>query len=489
MLFYGTPRRRCQLRLARGAPSAANNEATAGVRTVKVDILIAEIGSTTTVVNAFNGIAEGRPAFIGQGSAPTSVLAGDVRVGLKGAITDLERRLGASLEWGDMFASSSAAGGLRMTVHGLAYDMTVRAAREAALGAGAVLKFVTAGDLTDSDLARVKSIKPNIILLAGGVDYGERATAVNNARRLAGLGLPCPVIYAGNIAAREEVEDIFKSAGIKVTSVDNVYPRIDELNIEPTRRVIQRVFEQHIIHAPGMDRVRELVTGTIIPTPGAVMNMAKLLRDAIGDLLVVDVGGATTDVHSVTEASEEINRLLVSPEPLAKRTVEGDLGVYVNAPNVYELLDFTELAGEFADPEAMLKNIKPIPTTPDEVRFVERLTEAAVFTAVARHAGTVQHLYGPSGRTTIARGKDLSQVKWIIGTGGALTRLPRGAGILGRLRENRRGREMWPGPDAQVLLDNDYIMASLGTLASRYPEAAIALLKRSLRLDETAARL
>lgn len=451
---------------------------------MRADILIAEIGSTTTVVNAVSGIDGSAPAFVGQGSAPTSVLAGDVRVGLKGAIADMERQLGGSCEWGEMYASSSAAGGLRMTVHGLAYDMTVRAAREAALGAGAVLKFVTAGDLTASDLERLKAIGPNIILLAGGVDYGERATAVNNARRIAALALPCPVIYAGNAAARDEVEDIFRGAGVKMSSVDNVYPRIDELNIEPTRRAIQRVFEQHIIHAPGMDRVRDMVTGTIIPTPGAVMNMARVLRETIGDLVVIDVGGATTDVHSVTEGSDEINRILVSPEPLAKRTVEGDLGVYVNAANVCELLDVTDLAGEFSDPEALLRNIKPIPSTPDEIRFVERLTEAATFAALARHAGTVQHLYGPSGRTTIARGKDLSRVKWIIGTGGALTRLPQGAAILGRLRDNRRGREMWPGPDARILLDNDYIMASLGTLASRHPDAAVALLKRSLRFGE-----
>ncbi|MGE5559699.1 MAG: GlmL-related ornithine degradation protein [Chloroflexota bacterium] len=449
---------------------------------MRADILIAEIGSTTTVVNALRGIAGGSPAFAGQGSAPTSVLAGDVRVGLKGAIADLERRLGETVEWGEMFASSSAAGGLRMTVHGLAYDMTVRAAREAALGAGAVLKFVTAGDMTDSDLERVRRIQPNIILLAGGVDYGERATVVGNARRLAALGLACPVIYAGNVAVRDEVEDILRDAGCQVIAVDNVYPRIDVLNVEPTRRAIQRAFEQHIVHAPGMDRVRDLVTGTIIPTPGAVMNMARVLKEDIGDLVVVDVGGATTDVHSVTEGSDEINRMLVSPEPVAKRTVEGDLGVYVNAANVYELLDPTELAGEFSDPEALLRDIKPIPTTPDEIRFAERLTETATFTAVSRHAGTVQHLYGPSGRTTIARGKDLSRVKWIIGTGGALTRLPNGAAILGRLRDNRRGREMWPSPEAEVLLDHDYIMASLGTLASRYPEAALSLIKQSLRL-------
>ena len=100
---------------------------------MKVDVLVAEIGSTTTVVNAFHRLGEAQPVFLGQGQAPTSVLQGDVCVGLQGAMDDLCRRQGwPDLQYDAMLATSSAAGGLRMTVHGLVYDMTVRAAREAA---------------------------------------------------------------------------------------------------------------------------------------------------------------------------------------------------------------------------------------------------------------------------------------------------------------------------------------------------------------------
>ena len=110
--------------------------------TMFIDILVAEIGSTTTLVNAFSGINTPTPRFIGQGQAPTSVLEGDVRVGLQGAVDDLARNLGAeSIEYGEMFATSSAAGGLRMTVHGLVYDMTAKAAQAAALGAGAIIQM------------------------------------------------------------------------------------------------------------------------------------------------------------------------------------------------------------------------------------------------------------------------------------------------------------------------------------------------------------
>ena len=115
---------------------------------MKVDVLVAEIGSTTTVVNAFNGIGTGAPAFAGQGQAPTTVLEGDVTVGLRGAIDSLIRNLHADdLTWDDVLATSSAAGGLKITVHGLVYDMTVRAAKEAALGAGGIIKMVTSGKI------------------------------------------------------------------------------------------------------------------------------------------------------------------------------------------------------------------------------------------------------------------------------------------------------------------------------------------------------
>ena len=272
---------------------------------MKIDLLVAEIGSTTTVVNAFNDL-DTCPKFIGQGQSATSVLEGDVNIGLKGAIDDLAKNLGEeSIDYDELIATSSAAGGLRMTVHGLVYDMTVKAAKEAALGAGANIKFITAGRLRKSDLRKIEEIKPNIILIAGGVDYGERDTALYNSELIAELNLNIPVIYAGNIENHEDVKDAFEGKQTELYIVDNVYPKIDELNVEPTRKVIQEVFEKHIIHAPGMERVREMVTGPIMPTPGAVMAASQLLYDDIGDLVTIDVGGATTDVHSVTEDSDE----------------------------------------------------------------------------------------------------------------------------------------------------------------------------------------
>lgn len=454
---------------------------------MKVDVLVAEIGSTTTVVNAFKDLDTDNPVFWAQGQAPTSVLAGDVRIGLQGAIDGLCKKMDIdSLEYDEMLATSSAAGGLKMTVHGLVYDMTAKAAKEAALGAGGIIHYITAGRLRRTDIAKIKEINPNLILIAGGVDYGERDTAIDNAEMIRSMGLKTPVIYAGNIENQEEMKLIFdEESGQQLYNVDNVYPKIDDLNVEPCRKVIQDAFEDHITHAPGMEHVRDMVNGPIIPTPGAVMECTKLLYDCLGDLIVLDVGGATTDLHSVAMESDKIARIMIAPEPKAKRTVEGDLGVYVNRMKVIESIGEENLRKECdkmgIDLDATLESYVAIPKTEAEFKLVERLTKEAVLKAVERHAGKIRYVYGPSGRSTVAEGKDLTQVKYIVGTGGALTRLPHRVEIMQEIaKHNETGMMLFPTEHAKILVDNDYIMASLGVLSKTHREGAIKLLEKSL---------
>ena len=450
---------------------------------MKADLLVAEIGSTTTVVNAFSLEP---PRFLGQGQAPTTVLEGDVRIGLQNARDSLAKGLGTDrVDCGEMLATSSAAGGLRMTVHGLIYDMTVKAAREAALGAGGIIKMTTAGRLRRSDIERIREQSPNLILIAGGTDYGERDTAVHNAELIAAAGLDVPVIYAGNVENQREMELIFGEAGQKVYITENVYPKLDQLNIEPTRRIIHQVFEQHITSAPGMEHVRDMVGGSIIPTPGAVMECALLLYGEIGDVVVLDVGGATTDVHSVTEGSEEIASMLIAPEPFAKRTVEGDLGCFVNARNVVDMLGRETLERELSlDVDAVLAGYRAIPRTPEELRLVTRIAGAAAETALIRHCGQLRYMYTPHGRKTYAEGKDLTRVKTLVATGGALTRLPQRQLLMENLRDlNRTGTMLMPKPGkAGILYDEHYIMASLGVMCKKYPREAAELLHKSLGL-------
>ena len=453
---------------------------------MNIDVLVAEIGSTTTLVNAFAGINTDEPRFIGQGQAPTSVLEGDVRIGLEGAVEDLKNRLCLDkIEYGEMLATSSAAGGLRMCVHGLVYDMTVKAAQAAALGAGAIVTMATAGKMSEYDIEDLVASRPNLILLAGGTDYGERETALYNAARIAETRLKAPVIYAGNVQNQRAVMDIFKKAGVSCTVTENVYPKLDKLNIEPARKIIHKVFEEHIIKAPGMEHIRDMVTGSIMPTPGAVMEAVQLIYNEIGDVVAVDIGGATTDVHSVTGGSEEIGILMTSPEPFAKRTVEGDLGLYVNAKNLIERIGESALQNELGmDMEAVMANYLPIPKTEGQFKLTERLCREAGLVALERHAGALRYIYTPSGRKTVAEGKDLTAVKTIIGTGGALTRLPHREQLLRALADcNATGMMLYPKPSKiRLLFDDDYIMASLGVMSKHYPEAALKLMKRSLNI-------
>ena len=253
--------------------------------------------------------------------------------------------------------------------------------------------------------------------------------------------------------------------------------------VEPARKVIQEVFEEHITRAPGMDTIRKMVKGTIMPTPGAVMEASKLLHGSMGDLVCLDVGGATTDVHSVAAGSPEIQAILESPEPFAKRTVEGDLGIHRNASNVYELVRDRAARDLGFDPEPIVENLSVIPESPEEVALVTYLAKAACETAFQRHAGKIRSLYGPSGKQTVASGKDLTSVTTIIGTGGPLSRLDGGERALRSLVGQGPGRELYP-KDARVLIDRQYIMAACGVLSREFPQEAAAILTENLELRQ-----
>jgi len=453
-----------------------------------IDALVAEIGSTTTVVNAFDQLTSENPRFLGSGFSPTTVLEGDVTIGVYKAIENLKDSLDLSvLEPRETFASSSAAGGLKMSVHGLVYDMTVRAAREAALGAGANIKMITSGILEDYQIDEIQNQPLNIIMISGGVDFGERVTAVENAKKIAALRLNIPVIYAGNIQNHKVIEKIFSDFGQSdfLYISDNVYPRIDVLEVEKTRRIIQDAFEKHIIHAPGMEKVKTVITDDIIPTPGAVLEASILLQKEIGDLVTVDIGGATTDIHSVTHGRKEIERVLIAPEPFAKRTVEGDLGVFINRQNIIDMIPLDKLLMELdMKKETFLTILREYKAIPDEIQMslTERLAQEAMAVALERHCGRLVNMYTAQGKTTYAEGKDLTDVKYLIGTGGALTRLPNRKAIIEKVLSQENKMLLKPSSNTNILIDNHYIMASLGVLSRKHPEAALKLLKNSLEI-------
>jgi uncharacterized protein (TIGR01319 family) len=281
------------------------------------------------------------------------------------------------------------------------------------------------------------------------------------------------------------IRALFDAAGRgkQLYTTENVYPKIDTLNVTPTRRIIQTVFETHIVKAKGMSRIRELVDGVIMPTPGAVMQAAQLIAEEMPDLMVIDLGGATTDVHSVTAGNPEVLKLLLSPEPDAKRTVEGDLGVYVNADKLIEMIESERLMRLLSiDSQALTALIERhilIPESSLETAYIHALAQMAVQTAVQRHVGkyTLRFTGGGQG---FAEGKDLTQIKWVIGTGGVLTRLPEAQDLMRSSFRNPKGDLLLPKQVPEMRIDSQYIMAAAGVLSKQYPEAAKKLLLNSL---------
>ncbi len=448
-----------------------------------IDALIAEIGSTTTLVTGFDQLGTKHPIIVGQGEHYTTVQEGDVMIGLHRAIESMEQKQGQKIRWNRLYASSSAAGGLRMSVHGLVFDMTVRAAKEAALGAGAIIKHITSGKLSDDEIILLQEIRPNVVLIAGGVDFGEKETVIHNSRILAQSPLDVPFIFAGNVSAKPIVRQIFEQAGKQVILTDNVYPQVDELHVEPVRKIIQEVFSQHIIHAKGMDQLAKQVDSRIFPTPAAVMETTELLAEIYGDVMVIDIGGATTDVDSVTQGTPEIQQISIHPEPLAKRTVEGDLGVFINARNVSVAMGQEgSVLQENVSESQWLDRMSPYPEDESMEAITARLATFCARVAVRRHAGKFRYYYGPNGRQKMAYGKDLTAIKGIAGTGGVLCRSRHSNQILQSLKSLSAmfPQELLPPPDVCLWRDSQYIFAPIGVLSSIEPENARQLLQTDL---------
>lgn len=443
---------------------------------MKIDVLVAEIGSTTTVVNAFQ-IHQKPICFLGRGISRTSVET-DVREGLDQAIDDLRKNLNVSeMTYGELYASSSAAGGLKITVHGLVYEMTAKAAKEAALNAGGNIHLITANRLEKSHIENIKALQPNIIIISGGTDYGEKEVAYLNLLDVKDLGIP--IIYTGNIANHDRIKQL-NQAHIKL--VDNVYPRVDDYHIMPLREAIYQTFEEHIIHAKGMKDIFKMVNHGIIPTPGAVMETTLMLYDLWQGVMTIDVGGATTDIHSVCEPRQEFKRMLEG-EPLMKRTVEGDLGVYINRKRVLDTYRKDDIKRYFPYESSKIDDIitnEPfIPQTEEGKHVIDILTNRCVELALDRHIGDLKRVFTTNGYKVIPEGKDVRDVKVICLTGGALLYGNDKASIIKDYIKNNPTK-LVPDQEVSIYKDQHYIFASLGVLSRIYPQEAKILLNETM---------
>jgi uncharacterized protein (TIGR01319 family) len=191
-----------------------------------------------------------------------------------------------------------------MVAIGLVPDLTVEAAKRAALGAGAKVIGVYAYQLTEKEIQELENAAPDIILLAGGTDGGDRQNVLRNAEALSRVNLEAPIIYAGNKTCSDEVRRILMASRKEVVVAENVMPELGLLKVEQVRSIIRELFIRRIIDAKGLKNAEEFIDSILMPTPTAVLNAAKLIAEGtdnepgLGELVVVDIGGATTDVYS-----------------------------------------------------------------------------------------------------------------------------------------------------------------------------------------------
>ncbi|MEV6522594.1 glutamate mutase L [Longispora sp. NPDC051575] len=372
----------------------------------------------------------------------------------------------------DLRACSSAGGGLRLAVIGYEALVTAEAGYRVGMSAGAKVVHVSAGPLDAAGVAAVRAAKPDVLLLVGGTDGGDAETILHNARRISRIAVP--VVVAGNADAREEACDIL--AARTAVGCDNVLPRIGTLNPGPARLALREVFLRHVIGGKKLSRGPRFASLVRGATPDIVLSAVELLD---GDVVVVDVGGATTDVYSVLTPDPEREAGLhgeVAGTLWRSRTVEGDLGVRWGAPGVVEAAVREKLIGE-AEARVLAPAADARAGDPgflaDDLAVDARLAELAVTVALRRHARGERVLAdGP-----LRGGKDLREVRLVIGSGGVLRTLPADASdaLLAAALSDHAGS--WPTPRAAHRhVDRAYVLAAAGLLAEDHPDVARALL-------------
>ncbi|MGH2970328.1 MAG: glutamate mutase L [Solirubrobacteraceae bacterium] len=446
-----------------------------------------DIGSTFTKLTV---VDLGEPGTRYRSQAPTTVDT-DVREGFQAAIEQVHRQDGPRFSEAAYRAScSSAAGGLALAVSGLVPRLSAEAGRIAALGAGAKLIGTLSYRLTDDDLDRLRGWGPDIVLLTGGTDGGDTATLVANADALAGWP-DCPaVIVAGNREVSDAATEALTAAGIRATKVENILPELDRLVVDPVRTAIRDEFMSTIVHAKGIDRVREHLDAEILPTPGVVLDGVRLLAERLfrGGVMAVEVGGATTNVHSWSPTEHEqgvVQRGL--PEPELKRTVEGDLGVRWNAETILELAGNAWFeAREQIDTAALEDYVAAVAARPStlpaddaERRFDGLLATFAAQTAIRRHCGRRREVLLPEGPLLVQEGKDLRGVGVVLGTGGSIVNGDEPQRILAAALDREDHFALIPAC-AEPLIDTDYALYAAGLLADDHPDAAVEVARRSL---------
>jgi uncharacterized protein (TIGR01319 family) len=470
-------------------------------------IVATDCGSTTTKAILIERL-DGEYRLRGRGEAPTTVERpfDDVTVGVLNAVGELEELTGERFlgdgkvrarDGGDVgtdlyLSTSSAGGGLQMLVAGVVKTMTAESAQRAALGAGAIVVDVIAvndGRADHERVERIRSIRPDMILMSGGteggtvqhlLDIAELLVAADARPRL-GRDFRLPVIYAGNSAAVDGVREVVGER-VDLLPVENLRPQLDRENLGPSREAIHRLFLEHVMaQAPGYDKLLGWTSAPVMSTPRAVGEMVQLAAQDEGvDVLAVDIGGATTDVFSVFGGQ-------------FNRTVSANLGLSYSVCNVLAeagtegIRRWLPLPIEPGDLRNRLRNkmIRPttIPQTVEDLLIEQAVAREALRLALAHHGVLASGLKGVQQARTVAdvftqtaAGEtlvDMMSLGLVIGSGGILSHAPRRQQAALMLID-----AFQPQGITRLAVDSIFMMPQLGVLASVLPEAAMEVFHR-----------
>ncbi|MCK9235271.1 MAG: methylaspartate mutase accessory protein GlmL [Acholeplasmataceae bacterium] len=453
--------------------------------------LLVDIGSTFTKLTAVDLEKE---EIIATAKAITTVEK-DVLIGYERALGKLRKKIGEEIIFDKVKACSSAAGGLKMVAIGLVEALTTEAARRVCLGAGAKVELVLSHNLNQHEIKQIEDKNIDIILLAGGANGGNKKTVIHNAQQLAQSKITAPIVFAGNKDATDEIEVILSEAGKEYYVCENVMPRLNVLNIQSAKQQIKDIFVKNIVEAKGIKKIEKIVKDGIIPTPNAVLTAAELLstgtetETGLGDIMLADVGGATTDVYSMGEGlPTQMNAILSGlEEPYAKRTVEGDLGMRYSSLGILDAFTAAEISHwKSQDVDIVHEAHK----RHDDIEFISEtdmdyvaddiFAGKCVEVAVSRHVGTLNGVYTPMGVMYYQTGKDLTNTNYFIGTGGVVISSKDAKAILkNSLKSPTRPMELRP-QNPIFLLDKTYVLSAMGLLSTDYPDIALRMMKKYL---------
>lgn len=447
--------------------------------TAQLTLLCIDVGSTFTKAALIAPDGE----LLARGATPT-MLDRDVLDGVRALAAEFSAAGHEVPDVADrerVLVCSSAGGGLRLAVVGYERQVTAEAGHRVGLSAGAKVVHVATGALRAVDVTALRADRPDIVLLVGGTDGGNSEVLLHNARRLARSRVGAPVVVAGNLQARDAVVAELEQTGRSHVLADNVLPRIGVVEPASARAAIREVFLRHVIG--GKQLSRGPLFGSLVraATPDAVLTGVETLAAASAtDVMVIDVGGATTDVYSVITPEGEdatLRKEVVAPLWHA-RTVEGDLGMRWSAPGVLEAAEAEALPVEEAPALAdWVQRVHERPATlPGELDGGRATTEQGLDLALARLAATTAARRHARPANPGEAPRPLQNVGHLIGSGGVLRHAPAGgADVVLRAVLADHGGGWRPPEDAHPAVDTAYLLFAAGLLADDHPRVATAV--------------